>query len=64
MCKNCQCTLTIQQSYGLGLDAVQGPVGSRLAIYDLGGWSLSQFLGPSSDSAWYRGPGWQEAWPQ
>jgi hypothetical protein len=20
--------------------------------------------GPSSDTAWYRGPGWQEAWPQ
>ena len=26
--------------------------------------SLGLFLGPSSDTAWYRGPGWQEAWPQ
>ena len=33
-------------------------------VYDLGGWSLIQFLGRSSDTAWYRGPGWQEARPQ
>ena len=34
------------------------------AVYGLGGWSLWQFVGPSSDTAWYKGPGWQEAWPQ
>ena len=33
-------------------------------VYDQGGWSLLQFLGASSDTTWYRGPGWQGAWPQ
>ena len=69
--------LTVQQSYGLGVEAVQEPFGPRLGapgnacsaiaertVYDLGGWSPWQYLGPSSDTAWYRGPGWQGAWPQ
>ena len=56
--------------------AVKEPFGPRLGrsssacravaertVYDQSGWSLT-IKGPSSDTAWYRGPGWQEAWPQ
>ena len=33
-------------------------------VYDLGNWSLRQFFGFPSDTAWYVGPGWQDVWPQ
>ena len=67
--------LAVQETFGLGVEAVQSPVGSRLSasvpiavrwrtVYDFGGWSFWPFLGPSSDTAWYIGPGWQGAQPQ
>jgi hypothetical protein len=30
-------------------------------MWVLGGFDI--FLGPSSDTAWYRDPGWQGVWP-
>ena len=46
----------VQESYGLGVEAVK-----QREVYDQGDCSLWQYLGTSSDTD--RGPGWQEAWP-
>jgi hypothetical protein len=64
----------VLQYYGLEVEAVQGPIGSRLgslvplavlfaterSMASVAG-VFDNFLGPSSDTAWYRGPGWQGA---
>jgi hypothetical protein len=49
--------LTISQSFGLGVEAVQGPAVAERTVYGLGGWSLTI-------CAWYGGSGWQGARPQ
>ena len=67
----------VQQSYGLGVEAVEESFGPRIGapvllavqlaektVYNLGNWSLGQLHGLSSDTTNYIGPGWQEAWPQ
>ena len=38
-------------------------MGAERTIHDLGGGSVLSFLGPSSDTTWYRGPGWQDLGP-
>jgi hypothetical protein len=42
--------ILLQQFYGLGVEAVKQPFVPRLGalVYDLGDWSLQQFLGASS----------------
>jgi hypothetical protein len=65
--------LIVQQSYGMGVEAVEEPLGPRLgAPLPLAmrqqrkqsiAW-VAEFYGLSSDTSYYIGPGWQESWPQ
>ena len=57
--------LIVQQSYGLREEAVEESFGPRLGSpVPLAMQLQGELCGLSSDTAYYLGPGWQEAWPQ